>query len=752
MGQLTMLLGHAITFESAFGLLTSVRGAALAGEPPGAARALHEAISAYLADYYWPRNVREKDIRAVRDVLSTPLADGGIIATIDDAAIVRTVLHGLTLANHPRHDIIILASALLLVSAEHCTLDKTALVINEYAGWVHEGAYGRQKLVDRLSAFSALLRQAFPTARGFECDGVSAQMTPALHAAYGAVIQAWARVVEDELGRRTVAEIMRAIPLSWQTAMHNYDQHDWVCVAEVAKGLAARSCIDNLATARWVFEALQQMDTNEPRMGTIGKAIGRLSGYISHRRKREACASLVYCALADTVRESVRRTLDRGQPAAGVAPNLTMTSLLASPHLVFLLEAITFIDKEREIARSNLIIAKENSETERGSPLVQIAKAVPEKNLWERISVSILPVTNVLNDTADAMTDGILRIGELEALHACASRQALFKVVGIHGTRQDIEVLLTQLTEMIPKAHTILRQMNEAILDLAPDAPEARLLERIVREWKDLPLIAIDIILGGDGSHKPVCTPVGAELPDVRAAGDPPWNLPPVLQRAVAGTALEALAVNFGGGRTIRMLTWLSAVHGSPLFIELRRDPHTLFLAAAIIAPELADDVVTRTATGGSALSADDNPLGVVSLRRTEGRLGLEVVGPRDDRDPRVGIFISDIIAGTPAAGHPSLAPGLRIVEINGRKLLPKFTQQECYDLFDRVEDGGVINIGLSRHDAVADSFFDAAANTTPLELHLVQLFETWRLLYSKMSTGLMSFRELGVFGPLFFG
>ena len=106
-----------------------------------------------------------------------------------------------------------------------------------------------------------------------------------------------------------------------------------------------------------------------------------------------------YVALADAIYAAIERTRARavggdgamtdGAAGAVVSPQggvhrlneapLVFNDVLRSDHFKFFLEAILFVRAERNCARHALEKAKGEADSELSSPIIQIAKAVPEK-------------------------------------------------------------------------------------------------------------------------------------------------------------------------------------------------------------------------------------------------------------------------------------------------------------------------------------------------------------------------------------
>jgi hypothetical protein len=264
--------------------------------------------------------------------------------------------------------------------------------------------------------------------------------------------------------------------------------------------------------------------------------------------------------------------------------------------------------------------------------------------------------------------------------------------------------------------------MIESASEIVPNAVEADLLRTLLRKWPSLPLVTVDVLLSGDGSHIPCC-----ELGSLEVA---PWNEesaaamaasaaatvrraptphgPEALRNLLAGTPLDALARKFSGSCTLRMLTWLQAVRGSPLFDALRRTPCTPSDedgGGAEVDDRGGDAAainVRRIATGGTARGPLSREAGTVVLTRREGSksLGLDIVGPRathtggylPDTDARVGVFVADVLPDASAAAHAWIVPGLRVLRVNGSDMT-RATQAECLNMLEN--SGNVVEVSL---------------------------------------------------------
>jgi hypothetical protein len=535
--------------------------------------------------------------------------------------------------------------------------------------------------------------------------------------------------------------------------MSAYDQHDWVCVAEVALELSAKACTDELVASTWIYRALDNHNPDDPAaLASIGRVLLRLGGHTTDRRKREAIAGLVYCAVADAAHAAIERTLTRRNTADGtVARGFDFDTLVHSRHFKMLLETMHFVKVERDVARRNLEHALETEALTKSSPLMQIAKAFPERDLWQRVELSVRPVAAAFTRAAAAIAEGTLQIRQLVALKNCDDQEMFFAVLMEQGRDASVVKMLGRWFEADRRARLLLRQMLDSTVEVAPDAAELGLLRQIEHEWQTLPLVGIDVMLCGDGSHEPCCDVGSIDLPGVHDDSNQLEEARPALHAQLRGTALETLTTTFCGSRTIRMLSWLASVRGSPLFKEIRRNPRAL---SVITPPEHRGPTndpgsVRRVATGGEPLKAAEiEVLGTVTIHKGSGPLGIGIAGPRDENDVRVGIFVADVTAGTPAAAHRAIVPGLRLMRVGGRDVT-SVTQRECAALLDGVDTLDTIDIVFARHDAAADAFFGSSGNATPLEIQLTALFEAWRLLYSKMSTESITFQELTVFGPL---
>lgn len=187
MAQLSFVLRQAPTLASARGLMVPLCTAAGQGRPPGAAQALREALHIYLAEYAWPKNSREKDVRVALEVLTSPVAEGGMIATVGVGGLALLVAHALTHAGQSHsqqadHAVIDFFAHLLVHACKYSDDAGAAALTAEFGQWVSESraaaagpADGRSSpdLLGRHDLFSALLQKSFPHAEGSEIEGTS---------------------------------------------------------------------------------------------------------------------------------------------------------------------------------------------------------------------------------------------------------------------------------------------------------------------------------------------------------------------------------------------------------------------------------------------------------------------------------------------------------------------------------------------------------------------------------------------------
>lgn len=190
MAQLSFLLRQAPTLASARGLMAPLCTAAARGTPPGAPQALREALHIYLAEYLWPKNAREKDVRVALEVLTSPVAEGGMIATFGVGGLALLVAQALTRGGHHQQgdNAVIDFFAHLLVHACKYNDDAGAAALTaEFGQWVSEsravaaGSTDSQSspdLLGRHELFSALLQKTFPHAEGTEIEGTSESLSP----------------------------------------------------------------------------------------------------------------------------------------------------------------------------------------------------------------------------------------------------------------------------------------------------------------------------------------------------------------------------------------------------------------------------------------------------------------------------------------------------------------------------------------------------------------------------------------------
>lgn len=121
-----------------------------------------------------------------------------------------------------------------------------------------------------------------------------------------------------------------------------------------------------------------------------------------------------YVALADAIYSAIERTRARAvggdvamaDGSAGVGAQggvhrlnevpLGFNDVLRSPHFKFFLEAVLFVRAERNFARLTLEKAKRETDSESSSPIIQIAKAVPEKaSACEHVLVALSTIVVV---------------------------------------------------------------------------------------------------------------------------------------------------------------------------------------------------------------------------------------------------------------------------------------------------------------------------------------------------------------------
>lgn len=103
-----------------------------------------------------------------------------------------------------------------------------------------------------------------------------------------------------------------------------------------------------------------------------------------------------------------------------------------------------------------------------------------------------------------------------------------------------------------------------------------------------------------------------------------------------------------------------------------------------------------------------------VKIVKGSGPLGLKFVGPKNEHDPREGIFVSNVKDGSPAAAATGgkIEAGLRVLSVNGNPTL-MVTKSECAEHFN-VEPGTTITIVLQNDEAAYKAFTETPKDATP--------------------------------------
>jgi hypothetical protein len=183
MGQLSFVLRQAPTLSSSQSLLTQLCAAAASGVPLGAAQELREALRVYLAEYSWPKNAREKDVGVALDVLASPVAGSGMIATGGGLALI--VAQAFSRGGHGDKSVVALFAHLLSRACKYCDEGEVTALTAEFGQWASEtqvradGLVNSDRLLELHKLFSALLRKTFPRANGTEIEGTSADLSRA---------------------------------------------------------------------------------------------------------------------------------------------------------------------------------------------------------------------------------------------------------------------------------------------------------------------------------------------------------------------------------------------------------------------------------------------------------------------------------------------------------------------------------------------------------------------------------------------
>lgn len=687
-----------------------------------ASDALLDATATLLEDYSWPLNSRVEDTKVMHLILTTRGVHGIALFSRDNGALfVRTLNSMSNLGLVADENVVKFASDVLKSSTienshdirhgiDHINSD-TGLIASHFSRWASSRT--GDNVSKQLRLFSGVLRCAFPDVDGFEA------LVTENHTAYSVVLGEWRTAIHDILREKSSKTAFREIPRSLGP-MDKFDDHDWVCFAQVAYAMSEVACQEDVAPS-WIFDAFPtQIDQpGLQRQGGLKTSTARRDTFESRRKNssqdtphmREEISSIVYVALADATDRKIGELCVMDSAAEIV---LEFANLLNSPRLTFFLDVAHFVLSDRSTAMRNVQRPQ--------SPLNQIARAFPgHSNVWERLEVSIRPLFVTLTDSVGGLADGSLSIAQFTLFRDSPQIDLLTSVAAVAANDSDLETRLQNWTEAERHARDVLQRMIDAAAHMMPDAEEVDVLRRVQLEWHELATLSVDVILAGDGTHESL-SEIGKLVQSEDESTEQRFQLE-TIRGHIHNTALDSFLTHCGGLRALRMLSWLGTVRDSPVFTEMSSQP---ILFSTVINDENEEE---------------DQQTVRLTVPKRKKSLGLSFSGSQNPGDG-VGVFVSDI-ADSSVTAETSIFPGVRILSVNGQNMT-EASQPDCATIFERVKSGMSVEVTY-----VTFSVFRASENSSRLEEAITTRFQQWRRLYTLLCTGDISFGELGPIGAM---